>query len=167
MRIVNFIFPPFPAIKKLVGPSAPPIIDTLPASFPISASPIFKQNPCSPIYQNAGDTCTPSCTSLELPNRGFPNDCLLFILIYYTFRSLSTTLSPLTALTLKFIFFFQAMKISYLPQPFLSIMDSRKQYSLGFLYSISSFLLNPPFLRDLSIVIGSVCSFLFQCILST
>lgn len=71
------------------------------------------------------------------------------------------------ALTLKFIFFFQAMKISYLPQPFLSIMDSRKQYSLGFLYSISSFLLNPPFLRDLSIVIGSVCSFLFQCILST
>ena len=73
----------------------------------------------------------------------------------------------LSALTLKFIFFFQAMKISYLPQPFLSIMDSRKQYSLGFLYSISSFLLNPPFLRDLSIVIGSVCSFLFQCILST
>ncbi len=73
----------------------------------------------------------------------------------------------ITALTLKFIFFFQAMKISYLPQPFLSIMDSRKQYSLGFLYSISSFLLNPPFLRDLSIVIESVCSFLFQCILST
>ncbi len=48
-----------------------------------------------------------------------------------------------SALTLKFIFFFQAMKISYLPQPFLSIMDSREQYSLGFLYSISSFLLNP------------------------
>ena len=32
----------FPAIKILVGPSAPPIMDTLPALLPISASPIPK-----------------------------------------------------------------------------------------------------------------------------
>ncbi len=45
MRVLSFTLPPFPAIKILVGPSAPPIMDTLLATLSIPTSPCGNVRP--------------------------------------------------------------------------------------------------------------------------